>query len=230
MKTIGIIGGISWESTQHYYEVMNRYVHTKLGGYNSIEALIYSINMERIVALHEDWTLIEKLLIETARKLQAAGAELVILTANTIHKVFPQVERSIHIPMLHIADPTAQAIQSAGLRKVGLLGTKITMEDGFYAHRLQAMHGIETVIPEKEDRELLQRIIFEELVVGKLVDSSKKQMLDMIDQLVKQGAQAVILGCTELSLLVGPKDTKVRLFDTTELHAKAAVDWAISKP
>jgi aspartate racemase len=231
MKTIGLIGGISWESTQHYYQLMNRYIHAKLGGHNSIEAIIYSVNFERIlVMIHQDrWDLVEKEIILLAQKLETAGADFLILTSNAIHKVFSQVEEAVSIPMLHIADPTAEAIQKAGIKTVGLLGTKVTMEEPFYKDRLLERYDIKTVVPEEADRASLHKIIFEELTVGKILDKSRSKLLTLIDKLSQKGADGIILGCTELTLLISQKDTPVTLFDTTALHANAVVDLACSK-
>lgn len=231
MKIIGLIGGMSWESTQHYYQLMNQYVHARLGGHNSIEAIIYSVNFERILTLvhRGEWESVEKEITHLAKKLETAGADFLILTANAIHKVFSEVEEAINIPILHIADPTAKAIQKAGIKIVGLLGTKVTMEEPFYKDRLLHQYGIETIVPDAHDRESLHRIIFDELTLGKIHDSSREKLIALIEKLGKQGAGAIILGCTELTLLISQKDTGIPLFDTTALHAQAAVDLACSK-
>jgi len=229
MKTIGLIGGMSWESTQHYYQLMNQYVHTRLGNHNSIEAIIYSVNFERILTLvHQgEWQPVGQEIARLAKKLETAGADFLILTANAIHKVFPQVEAAVSIPIIHIADPRAEPILKAGIKKVGLLGTKVTMEEEFYKDRLLNKHGIEVLIPEGHDRDTLHSIIFDELTIGKVYDNSRKKLAVLIDKLWSQGARGIILGCTELTLLISQKDTKVPLFDTTALHAKAAVDLAV---
>jgi len=229
MKIIGLIGGMSWESTQHYYELMNRYVHEKLGGHNSMEAIIYSVNFERILKLvnQDQWSLVEQDLLQIAKKLETAGVDFLILTANAIHKVFPEIEKAIHIPILHIVDPTGDAIQKAGIKKVGLLGTKVTMGEPFYKERLQEKYGIETLVPNEESQESLHKIIFDELTIGITNETSKKTLISVISELYEQGAQGVILGCTELTLLVTQKETSIPLFDTTSLHAKAAVDLAL---
>lgn len=231
MKTIGIIGGMSWESTHHYYQVMNQYVHAKLGGHNSIESIIYSVNFEPILQLvnQNDWERIGKKIAELAKKLEDARADFIIMTSNTIHKVCPMVEQRIHIPILHIVDPTGDAIQKSGISTVGLLGTKVTMEEDFYKKRLEDRYGIKVLIPKNEEREVLNRIIFEELTIGLIHENSRKKGLSMIANLMNAGADGVILGCTELTLLLTQKDTHVPLFDTTDLHAKAAVDAAILK-
>ncbi len=231
MKTMGVIGGMSWESTQHYYQLMNQYMHAKLGGHNSIEAIIYSVNFERILTLvHQDnWGAVEKAIAHLAKKLETAGADFLILTSNAIHKVFSQVEAAVNIPILHIADPTAEAIQKAGIKTVGLLGTKVTMEESFYKDRLLHQWGIEALIPDAHDRESLHKIIFDELTVGKILDSSREKLIAWIEKLGKQGAEGIVLGCTELTLLIGQKDTRIPLLDATALHARAAVDLVCSK-
>lgn len=231
MKVIGIIGGMSWKSTQHYYQLMNQYVHAKLGRHNSIEAIIYSVNFERILTLiHQDeWELVGQAMIHLAVKLEIAGADFLILTSNAVHKFFSQIEAAIKIPILHIADPTAKAIQKAGMKKVGLLGTKVTMEEQFYKQRLLDQHGIETFVPEDRDREFLHKIIFDELTVGQIHDDSREKLIGLIAKLKKRGAEGIILGCTELIQLISQKDTHIPLFDTTALHAHAAVDFACAK-
>lgn len=225
MKTVGLIGGMSWESTRVYYQLMNEHVYAQFGGHNSIEAIMYSVNFERILKfVHRDeWEAVGNEIASLAKKLEIAGAHFLLLTSNAIHRVLPQVQAAIQIPILHIADPTAKAIQKAGIKKVGLLGTKVSMEERFYKDRLSNLHGIEVVVPQKEDREWLQKIIFEELTVGEICSNSKGMLLRLIQKL---GTQAVILGCTELTLLVNQKDTPIPLFDTTALHAKEAVELA----
>jgi len=231
MKIVGLIGGMSWESTQHYYQLMNQYMHARLGGHNSIEAIIYSVNFERILTLvHQGrWELVGQEIVHIAKKLEAAGADFLVLTANAIHKVFPEVKAAIHIPIIHIADPTAESILKAGIKKIGLLGTKVTMEDYFYKQRLLDQYGIEAFVPEEHDRDALHNIIFDELTIGKIHDDSRKKLISLIDKLRIHGATGIILGCTELTLLIDQRDTQTPLFDTTALHAKAAVDLACSR-
>ena len=230
MKICGMIGRMSWESTQYYYQLMNRDMYAKMGGHTSIEAIIYSVNFERILTLvHQgEWEAVGKEISHLAQKLEMGGADFLILTANAIHKVFSQVEAAISIPIIHIADPTAKTIQKAGIKRVGLLGTKVTMEEHFYKDRLLNQHGIGTCVPEEHDRESLHRIIFDELTVGKIQDSSRKKLITLIEKLGKEGAEGIILGCTELTLLIDRKDTGIPLFDTTALHAHAAVELACS--
>lgn len=230
MRTVGLIGGMSWESTQHYYQLLNQYVRIELEGHNSIEAIIYSVNFERILALiqEDNWESVGKVMIDIAQKLERAGADFLVLTSNAIHKVFPQVEAATGIPILHIVDPTAEAIKKAGVKRVGLLGTKVTMEESFYKDRLTNCHEIEVIIPDSQDRESLHEIIFDELTVGKTLDTSREVLVTMIKKLQNQGVEGIILGCTELTLLIGQKDIVLPLFDTTAIHAKAAVDLACS--
>lgn len=229
MRKIGILGGMSWESTHYYYKVMNEYVYKKLGGLNSIEAVIYSINFARMEAAlnRNDWDEIGKMTVEMARIVEKAGADFLIMTSNAIHKVAAEVEAAIDIPLLHIVEPTAHAIQKAGVKKVGLLGTKVTMGEPFYLGRLQKKHEIEVLVPDMADQEKINTIIFEELVQGKVREASKKEYLKIIDKLSQRGAEGIILGCTEINLLIRQKDTPTLLFDTTELHALAAVDLAL---
>jgi aspartate racemase len=231
MKTMGIIGGMSWESTSHYYELMNRDIHARLGGHHSLEAIIYSVDFERILVLvnRSEWKSVGEIIAGLAKKLEIAGVDFLILTVNAAHKVFLEVERAIKIPILHIVDPTAEAIQKHRIKKVGLLGTKVTMEEPFYKERLKSKYGIDVLIPEKEERELLHAIIFEELTVGLIRKESKEKLVAMIEDLARKGVEGVILGCTELTLLISQKDTHIPLFDTTELHAKAAVDAALGE-
>lgn len=231
MKKIGIIGGMSWESTQHYYKIMNEKVAKLLGGHASIEAILYSINFERLLrfVILKDWKEVARIILEIAQILERAGADFILLTANAIHKVFPEIETKLQIPILHIADPTGEAIVKKKMKKVGLLGTQITMEDPFYQHRLNQKFGLECMIPEKSDRKHLHKIIFEELTIGKIVPSSKNKLLSMIDAMRHSGAEGVILGCTELTLILHQNDTNVTLFDTTQLHADAAVSRSIGR-
>jgi aspartate racemase len=229
MKTIGIIGGMSWESTHHYYQIMNQYVHARLDKHNSIESIIYSVNFERILELVErdEWEAVGEIVAGLAKKLESAGADFLIMTSNAIHKVFAELEGSISIPILHIVDPTGDAIQKCGIRKIGLLGTKVTMQEDFYKSRLQNRYKIEVLVPENENQELIHKIIFDELTFGRIRDDSRKRIMAIIDGLSEKGADGVILGCTELTLLISQKDTKIPLFDTTDLHAKAAVEAAL---
>ncbi len=220
---------MSWESTHYYYRVMNEYLYSRIKGFNSIEAVIYSVNFARIEELVErnEWEGVTKIIIEIAQKIESAGATFLIMTANAIHKIADEVQKSIGIPLLHIADPTGIAITKAGMKKVGFLGTKVTMGEEFYRRRMEKVHGIEVVMPDPKDQEEIHKIIFEELVVGKIVEASRQKYKEIIEKLGGAGVEGVILGCTEINLLIGQRDTRVPLFDTTELHAKAAVDMAL---
>ncbi|WP_177187788.1 aspartate/glutamate racemase family protein [Formivibrio citricus] len=228
MKTIGLIGGMSWESTTLYYQVINREVARRMGGLHSARIHVASLNFAEIAAMQKagQWDEMAGLLADTARKLESAGADCILIGTNTMHKVAPQVQDAIRMPLLHIADAAAEAIRAQGLKKVGLLGTRFTMEQPFYAEHL-ARHGIETLIPEEADRAEVHRIIFEELCQGKMLDTSRQTLLRIAENLAEQGAEGLILGCTELPLLVDQQHCTLPIFDTTTLHAIAAVDFAL---
>ena len=228
MKTIGLIGGMSWESTIPYYRHINEAVKQQLGGLHSARIVLYSVNFHDIERLQHagDWDAAGALLADAARALAAAGAEVIVICTNTMHKVAPAIEAAVALPLLHVADPTAAAIKASGLRKVGLLGTRFTMEQDFYRDRLAAS-GLEVVIPDAAGRAAVHRIIYEELCLGQVLETSRQQYRQVMTGLVVQGAEAIILGCTEISLLVGPDDASVPLFDTTALHAQGAAEWAL---
>lgn len=228
MKTIGLIGGMSWESTTLYYQIMNRAVAERLGGLNSARIVLTSVNFAEIAAMQRagQWPEMANLLAQHARKLEQAGADCILIGTNTMHMVAPEVQARIGIPLLHIADAAAISIREHGLHKVGLLGTRFTMEQPFYAEHL-AKYGIETVVPNETERAEVHRIIFEELCQGKMLDYSRYTLLHIADKLAAQGAQGLILGCTEIPLLLQQKNTEMPLFDTTALHALAAVDFAL---
>ncbi|HSQ21633.1 MAG TPA: aspartate/glutamate racemase family protein [Coriobacteriia bacterium] len=230
MKTIGLIGGMSWESTLPYYRRINQLVQQRLGGLHSAYMVLLSVDFHDVEALQAagDWDGAGRMLAEAARSVEAAGADCVVLASNTMHKVAPVVENAIGIPLLHIADVTAAAIERAGLATVGLLGTRFTMEEGFYRDRLAAGFGISAVIPETTDREFVNRVIYTELCCGIISETSRTRFYDIIGRLVEQGAEGVFLGCTEIPLLVRPVDVAVPVFDTGELHARAAVDFALA--
>ncbi len=230
MKTIGILGGMSWESTLQYYRMMNEQIQKQLGGHHSIQAIIYSVNFEEILALVKlnDWDSVAEKLSKLAIKLERAGADFLIMTSNAIHKVFPQIQSVLKIPILHIVDPTARAIQSSQIRTVALLGTKVSMKEPFYKQRLKDEFGIEVLTPSKLESEELHRIIFDELTLGVINETSRNKVIQMISKLSVSGAQGVILGCTELNLLIRPEDVSIQLFDTTALHANAAVTMALN--
>lgn len=229
MKTVGLLGGMSWESTIPYYRIVNETVRDALGGLHSAKLVLYSVDYHEIEQLQRsgDWAEAGAALSAAAVSLEGAGAEAIVLCTNTMHKVAPAIEAAIGIPLLHIADPTAAAIKAAGLTTVGLLGTRFTMEEDFYRERLSGVHGIDVLIPEEHDRALVHSVIYDELCCGTVDDASRAEYRAVIDRLVAAGAQAIVLGCTEIGLLVGPEDSAVPLFDTTDLHARAAAHWAL---
>jgi len=221
---------MSWESTALYYRTINETVRDSLGGLHSAKVVMYSVDFDEIEKLQRArlWDEAGRQLASAASVLEGAGAELLVLCTNTMHKVAPAIEAAVGVPLLHIADPTAAAIKAAGLVRVGLLGTRFTMEQGFYRDRLSALHGIEVLVPDEDDRSTVHRIIYDELCLGVVEGASRTAYRAIIDRLVETGAQAVILGCTEIGLLVGSADSPVPLFDTTDLHARAAARWAIA--
>jgi aspartate racemase len=231
MKTIGLLGGMSWESSIEYYRIINEEVKQRLGGYHSAQSLMYSVDFAEIEALQHSgrWDEAGSVLAEAARQLERGGAELLVLCTNTMHRVAGAIQAAIDIPMLHISDPTAEAIGARGLRKVGLLGTRFTMEQDFYKGRMTDRHGLTILTPDEHDRTLIHRVIYEELVLGVIREPSRQAYFEVIDRLAAAGAEGIILGCTEISLLVKPGDTALPLFDTTYLHATAAVSMALEE-
>jgi aspartate racemase len=229
MKTLGLLGGMSWESTVPYYRTINETVRERLGGLHSATLVLFSVDFEEIERLQRggDWGTAGQRLGQAARAVEAAGAELLVLCTNTMHKVAPAIEQVVRIPLLHIADPTGAAIRAAGFSTVGLLGTRFTMEQDFYRDRLRECHGIEVLVPPPADRDLVHRVIYEELCLGQVRDESRAVYRQVMADLARRGAQAIILGCTEITLLVSAQDAQVPLFDTTALHARAAAEWAI---
>jgi aspartate racemase len=230
MKTIGLIGGMSWESTVPYYRLINEAVKARLGGLHSARLLLYSVDFHDVERLQQagDWDAAGALLAGAARSLEAAGADFLVLCTNTMHKVADRIEAAVAIPLVHIADPTAVAIKQARHATVGLLGTRFTMEQAFYRERLSERHGLHVLVPNAEDREVVHRIIFDELCLGTVRSESRSAYRDIMARLASQGAEAIILGCTEISLLVSQEDSRVPLFDTTALHARAAVEAALT--
>jgi aspartate racemase len=224
MKTIGLIGGMSWESTIPYYRHINETVRERLGGLHSARLLLYSVDFHDIEQMQRagEWEAAGAALAVAARALTIAGAELLVLCTNTMHKVAPAIEAAAAVPLLHIVDPTAEAIRAQGFRRGGLLGTRFTMEQDFYRRRLEDRHGLEVCVPDEADRVTLHRIIFEELCLGRILPASRDDYRRIMATLIKDGAQAIILGCTEISLLVSQDDAAVPLVDTTALHARAA--------
>jgi len=229
MKTIGLIGGMSWDSTVTYYRHINEAIRARLGGLHSARVIVYSVDFHDIEQLQHAgrWDEAGALLAEAAQALARAGADFLVLGTNTMHKVAPAIEAAVTIPLLHIADPTARAIKSDGVTTVGLLGTRFTMEQDFYRGRMEATHGMTVLVPDSADRETVHRIIYDELCMGVVNAASRDAYRAIIARLVDKGAQAVILGCTEISLLVGPADATVPLYDTTALHAQAAAARAL---
>lgn len=230
MKTIGLLGGMSWESTVSYYRQINEAVKARLGGLPSAKIVLYSVDFAEIERLQHcgDWEAAGAALAGGAQSLERAGADFIVLCTNTMHKVAPAIETAVEIPLLHIADPTAAAIRKAGLSRIGLLGTRFTMEQDFYRGRLVEQHGIEVLTPEAKDRELVHRVIYEELCLGRIEETSRQSYRDVMQRLVERGAQGIILGCTEISMLMGERDANVPLFDTTAIHAAAAAEQALT--
>jgi len=228
MKTIGLLGGMSWESTVTYYQIINRVVKDKLGGFHSARCLLYSVDFHEIEACQSsgDWEKCGDILAEAAQRLEQAGADFIVICTNTMHKVAPQVQDAVSIPLLHIAEATAQELKKSHIDKVGLLGTIYTMEQDFYKAKLQEA-GIEVLIPEEEDRQRVNYIIFQELCLGVLDDNSRQTLLAVIDKLAQQGAQGIVLGCTEIGLLVQQQDTDLPLFDTALIHAQKAALYSL---
>lgn len=229
MKTIGLIGGMSWESSAVYYEILNRAVKEKLGGHHSCECLMYSVDFAVIEHLQQtgDWKEMTRIMIDAARRLEKGGAELLLVCTNTMHKMAPEVENSVGIPLIHIVDATAGNILSMGIKKVALIGTRYTMEEDFYKGRLIEKHGIEVIIPDLPGVETVHRIIYDELVHGIIKEESRQVFLEIIHKLIDRGAQGIVLGCTEIPLLIKQSDCQVPVFDTTRLHAVRAVEVAI---
>lgn len=229
MKTIGLIGGMSWESSVEYYRIINETVRDRLGGLHSAKSVMYSVDFSEIDALQHQgkWEGATERLIAAARHVEEGGADFIIICTNTMHKMADEVQESITIPLLHIADATGEKIRAQGLTKIGLMGTKFTMEEDFYKGRLAAQHGLAVIVPTKEQRETIHSVIYDELCLGKIRSTSRRQYLDIMENLVGKGAEGIILGCTEIGLLVGDEDSRVPLFNTTKIHAVAAVEFAL---
>lgn len=230
MRTIGLIGGMSWESSAEYYRILNQGVRDRIGPTASARCLLWSFDFSEIEALQHrgDWAGLSDRMVDAAHKLEMAGADLLLICTNTMHRMAPAIEGAVKVPLLHIADPTAERIKAAGIRTVGLLGTAFTMEQDFYKGRLAQRHGLDVIVPEDEDRATVHRVIYEELVAGKVVPASRDAYRAVIARMVAAGAEAIILGCTEIMLLVRPEDSAVPIFDTTALHAEAAIEMAIA--
>lgn len=229
MKTIGLIGGMSWESSSEYYRLINEAARARLGGLHNAQSLMYTVDFAEIETLQQtgQWAEAARRLAAAAQRLEHGGADFIVLCTNTMHKVADEIQSSVRIPLLHIADATAQQITARGLRRVGLLGTRFTMEENFYTGRLAERHGLEVLVPDPAQRDVVHRVIYEELCLGQIEPASRAQYLDIIQQLERAGADGIILGCTEITLLVKDGDSRTPLFDTTRIHTEAAVDLAL---
>jgi aspartate racemase len=230
MKTIGMLGGMSWESTTSYYQAINHGVKAALGGLHSAKICLYSVNFSEIEQLQHQglWQETGDILAKAAQSIEAGGADFLLICTNTMHKVAPEIEAAISIPLLHIADATAEKLQLNNVKRVGLLGTRFTMEQDFYKGRITDNFGIEVIVPKAEQQALVHDVIYQELCHGEIKAESRAHYLKIIDNLYQQGAEAVILGCTEIALLVQQKHTQVPLYDTTEIHAEQAIKLALS--
>ena len=229
MKTIGLIGGMSWESSIEYYRIINETAKAKLGGLHSAKSIMYSVDFAEIEILQHQgkWAEAAQILVDAAKNLENGGADFIVLCTNTMHKVADDIQANVKIPLLHIADATAQLVKDSGIQKIGLLGTRFTMEEEFYKGRLSQKYGLSVNVPNAQEREIVHRVIYDELVIGKIQQHSKEQYISIIEQMVNQGAEGVILGCTEIGLLIHKQDSQVPLFDTTRIHAEAAVEYAL---
>ena len=228
MKTIGLMGGMSWRSSLEYYKILNELVQEKLGGWNSAKIIMNSLNFDEIDLEHQtkEWKKSDKILFDAAKNLEKAGADFILLCANTAHTLFDEIQERVKIPIIHIADATAEKIRSSKIKKVGLLGTKHTMQEDFYKGRLEKKHNLEVLIPSKEKMETVASEV-NNLCLGKENPEAKQQLLDVIEELEKQGAEGIILGCTEIPLLIKQSDVKIPLFDTTMIHAEIAIEQAL---
>jgi len=231
MKTIGLIGGMSWESSVEYYRIINQLTRKRFGGLHSAKCIMHSYDFDQIASAQreDDWDGLTDRLVDTARKLKVSGADFVVICTNTMHKLADDVQSRADIHVLHIADATGQKVKEKGLKKVALLGTRYTMEADFYRQRLTERYGLEVIIPDKNEREFVHSVIFDELCQGVMKPSSKEKFMTIIDNLVSQGAEGIILGCTEIPLLISQEDVDVPVFDTTQIHAEAAIEMAIDK-
>lgn len=229
MKTIGMIGGMSWESSVEYYKLVNEGIHQALGGVHSAKSVMVSVDFAEpdLWMKESDWTKITNLMVKSAQQVESAGADFLLICTNTMHKMAEEVQSAIKIPLLHIADATAQPIVAQGIHTVGLLGTRFTMKEDFVKKRLSEKFGLKVITPNAEDQEIIHRVIFKELVVGKILPASNEAYKKIMTKLAEQGAEGIILGCTEIGLLVKPADSTLPLFDTTLLHAQAAVQYAL---
>ena len=230
MKTIGLIGGMSWESSLEYYRLINQMVKEKLGEPHSAKSIMYSVDFAEYEKLQHEgkWAELTEKMVDIAQSLEQSGSDLVLICTNTMHKMAPEVQNSIQIPFLHIADAAADEIKSQNIKKVGLLGTKFTMEEDFYKERLKEKHNINVIIPKQEERNKVHKVIYQELISGIINDDSRREFQDIIKNLKARGAEGVVLGCTEIPLLIKEKDSVIPVFDTTMLHARKAVEMALN--
>ncbi|MFW9822358.1 MAG: aspartate/glutamate racemase family protein [Candidatus Thorarchaeota archaeon] len=230
MKLLGLIGGMSWENTIEYYRIINELIKDKMGKWNSANILLYSVNFEVVLKLQEanKWDELIRLIIDICRKLELAECKAIIICSNTMHKIADNIEKEISIPLINVIDETAKIIKAKGIEEIGLLGTKFTMEDGFYINKLNKKYQINAIIPEKKERDYIHNAIYQEFAKGNFHDSTKKRFLEIIEMLLKMGAKGIILGCTELPILIKASDVSVPLFDTLKIHLKAAVDFMLS--
>jgi len=230
MKLLGLIGGMSWESTIEYYKIINELVKEKLGKWNSTELLLYSVNFEKIYNLQQqnNWNKIAQTMIEISKKLENAGCVALVICSNTIHKIADKIENEISIPLIHVVNETAKAIKMVNIESVGLLGTKFTMEGNFYTDKLEKEYNLHVLLPEKEERNYINKAIYDEFAQSIFLDSTKARFIEIIESLKKKGAEGIILGCTEIPLLIQESDVNISLFNTLTIHLKAAVEFAVS--
>ena len=229
MKTIGLIGGMSWESSIEYYRIINEAVKEKLGGLHSAKSIMVSVDFAEVEILQHQgkWTEAARMMVDAAMSLENGGADFIVICTNTMHKAADEIQANVKIPLLHIADATAQLVKDAGIQTIGLLGTRFTMEEEFYKGRLSQKYGLNVIIPNAQEREIVHRVIYDELVIGEIRQHSKEKYIGIIENMVDQGAEGIILGCTEIGLLIHQQDCRVPLFDTTTIHAEAAVEYAL---
>jgi aspartate racemase len=230
MKTIGLIGGMSWESSIEYYRIINETIREALGGLHSAKSVMYSVDFAEIEVLQKEgkWEEATRLMVEAAQHVESGGADFLLICTNTMHRMADDVQEGITIPLLHIADATAERIKQQRLHKIGLLGTRFTMEEDFYKGRLSEKYGLEVIIPDQNSRDVIHNVIYNELVMGSIKPASKRKYLEIINHLVERGVEGTILGCTEIALLIGQDDVRIPVFDTTHIHATAAVEYALT--
>lgn len=229
MKTIGLIGGMSWESSIEYYKLINELVKEKLGGVHSCKSIMHSVDFSEIEKLQHngEWEKLTEIMVNIAKKIEKSGADCIVICTNTMHKMAEDIEKEVKIPLIHIADSVGENIVKLNLKKVALIGTKFTMEQDFYKERIRNKFGIEVIIPNENDKNIVHRVIYEELVKGQFKDESRKEYIRIIRELTKEGAEGVILGCTEIPLLISQTDVEIPIFDTTKLHSESAVEFAL---